>query len=453
MSHEATTKDRTLDVTSGVVWQQLLQLLWPVFLGSFITQAYQLVNTFVVGRFATTEALGGIQATSSVYELIVGFCVGVGAGCAIIVGQYFGAHDEDRLRVSVRTSMALAVAIGAVFTIVGLLSIEPLLLALGTPEELLGEALNYSRLFIVTLVFELIYSIGAGVLRAVGDTRTPTVVLTISLVLAAVLDVLFVAVFGMGALGCGISYLLSFIEAAAHMVWCLMKVSDSWGLDLHDLRPDLKIARTMLLTGLPLGLQSSAYAISNLIVQSSINSFGSTVVTGWGLAARIDGIIWMVAESLGISVTTFCAQNYGARNEGRIRQGLKESLVMSVALIGGISAVVVLLSEPIAVFFVGEGPVAVNATTLLHVIGPTYFLYSFTCNISGAIRGTGESVSPMIVTLLGTCLLRIAWVLLVMPVHHTQLALMLCYPFTWIVTDVAFVVLWRSGRWLRPAKE
>ena len=448
MARETTVKDRTLDTTSGVVWQQLLQLLWPVFIGSFITQAYQLVNTFVLGRFATTEALGGIQATSAVYELVVGFCVGVGAGCAIIVGQFFGAHDEDKLRVSVKTSMTLAVVIGAIFSIVGIIGIEPLLLALGTPKELLGEALDYSRLFLATLVFELIYSIGGGILRAVGDTRTPTVVLVISLVVAAALDILFVAGFGMGALGCGISYLISFIEAAAHMVWCLMKASDTWGLDLRDLRPDMGIARSMVLTGLPLGLQSSAYAVSNLIVQASINTFGAVTVTGWGLSARIDGIIWMVCEALGISVTTFCAQNYGARNEARIRQGLKESLIMSVALIGGMSAVVVLLSGPIATFFVGPGPVADAARTLLHVIGPTYFLYSISCNISGAIRGTGESVGPMVITLLGTCVLRIAWVLLLMPAFHTEFALMMCYPFTWIVTDIAFVAYWRSSRWL-----
>ena len=446
-------KARSLDVTEGVIWRQFLQLFWPIFLGSAVQQAYQLVNTFVVGHFAGTDALGGIQATQSLNELAVVFCVGVGAGCAIIVGERFGARDDEGVSVASHTAMALAVVIGLVVTLAAQLVLDPVLRFIHTPEELLWESLAYSRMFLAALTLTLVYNMGAGVLRAVGDTRTPALILGVSLLVAAGLDMVFVAWMRLEAFGCGLSYLLAYAVAALLVVAYLMRSEGPWRIELRRLRMDGRCARRMLVTGIPLGVQSSAYSVSNIVVQSSINSFGATVVTGWGLSARIDGIIWLVADSLGTAVTTFVAQNFGARRWGRIRDSLKVSLAMSFLVVGGLSAVIVLAAEPLARFFVADAGVVAACVTLLRGIGPFYCLYSVSANISGTIRGTGESLRPMLITIAGTCLLRVAWVLLVMPLHHSQVALMLCYPVTWVVTDLAFAWYWRRGAWRRVMRD
>ncbi len=446
------TETDSLDVTEGVIWRQLVMLLWPVFVASFVQQAYQLVNTFVVGRFASTVALGGMQATQSITELAVGFSVGVGAGCAVIVGQSFGARDEARLSASSQTAMALSVVIGLVVGILGLLGIEPLLLLIDTPESLMSEALGYSRLVLAALPFVLVYNMGAGIMRAVGDTRTPTRILAVSLALSAVLDMAFVAGLRLESAGCGISYLLSYLLAAVLTVAHLAREGAPWRIDVRHPAFDARIAKKMLLTGLPLGVQSSAYSISNIVVQSSINQFGAYLVTGWGLANRIDGVIWQVADALGIAVTTFSAQNYGARRYDRMRSCMRISLVMGTVLVGGLALVMLLLAGPIARFFVSDEQVVRPCLELLGIVCPVYSLYSYSDNVSGLIRGSGESLRPMIVTLTGTCFLRIAWVAFLMPLSHTEFMLMMCYPVTWAATDVLFLWYYLRGRWLNNAR-
>lgn len=446
--------DGSLDVTHGVIWKQLIQLLWPVFVASFVQQAYQLVNTFVVGHFASSVALGGIQATQPFTDLAIGFCVGVGSGCAVIVGQYFGAKDDERMHVASCTAMVLALIIGFAVGLLAFVLIGPLLRIVRTPAELMGEASAYGHLFFLALPLSLVYNMGAGIMRAVGDTRTPTVILAMSLAVAAGLDMVFVAALHLEALGCGISYLISYGVAALLTARQLAQVKGPWGVRPSELHLDRRTARLMLATGLPLGIQSSAYSISNVVVQVAINSFNdASLVAGWGLAMRIDGIVWLLSDALGIAVTTFAAQNFGARNFERMRACLRDSLVMSFVVVEGIMGIIIVFAEPIARFFVSDPDVIAPCVEMLSTIGPYYFLYSISANISGIIRGSGESLRPMLLTLVGTCILRIIWIVTVVPIHHSEFALLLGYPITWTVTDVMFVWYYFQGHWLTHAEE
>lgn len=212
------TKDRSLDVTEGVIWRQLLQLCVPIFVSSFFQQAYTLINTFIVGQFAGKAAVGGIQATMALTDLAVGFTVGVGAGCAVICGQYFGAHENERLSASVHTAMSLALVGGLFFSAAGLLAIEPILRLMGTPADLLGESLAYGRCYFGAMVFSLVMNMGAGLLRAVGDSRTPSIIVAIGCVINVSLDMVLVVGLQLEALGCGIATATA-LAANATMTW------------------------------------------------------------------------------------------------------------------------------------------------------------------------------------------------------------------------------------------
>ncbi len=443
----------SLDVTSGVIWRQLLWLCVPIFLSSFFQQAHALINTFILGQFGGKLALGGVQATASLFELAVGFSVGLGAGCAVISGQFFGSRDDARLSRSIHTAMTLAIALGLAISAAGVIFIPQILELMGTPAELMGEAVPYSRFYAAAMVFSLILNMGSALLRSVGDTRTPALIIASGCLINAVLDFLFVAVLGLEAMGCGMATAITLAVNATLMTARLMRADGAWRLDPRRLGIDGRICRSMLATGLPLGIQSSLYSISNIILQSTVNTFGTDAVTGWGLSARLDAFIWMVTEALGVSMTTFAAQNFGARDYERMRRGYHTSLVITVALIGSMSALLVAFVGPLSRLFIDDPAVTGYTTLMLHFIAPFYAFYSIVDNTSGAIRGSGESLRPMLLTILGTVVFRVVWLLVVVPMHHTIETMLMVYPVTWILTAALFVAYHHWGHWLRHAED
>lgn len=442
----------SIDVTQGVIWRQLLALCVPIFFSSFFQQAYALINTYIVGQFGGKIALGGIQSTLSLSELAIGFCVGLGAGCAVITGQFFGQRDDDRLSRSVHTAMTLALIIGACISVFGVIFLPSILTLMGTPDELMWEAVAYSRCYFGAMVFSLVLNMGTALLRAVGDTRAPALIIASGCIFNVVFDLIFVAWFKMEALGCGIATALTIAINASMVLLRLMRADGPWRLEFSRLRIDPVICKSMVATGLPLGIQASLYSISNIIVQSTVNSFGADAVTGWGLAARLDGIVWMVTEALGVAMTTFSAQNFGARNYERMRRGYHTSLVITVTLIGSMALFLITFVDPLARFFIDDSTVVGYTSTMIHFIAPFYLFYSIVDNTSGAIRGSGESLRPMLLTVVGTVVFRVIWLLVVVPMHHMLQTMLMVYPVTWILTACLFVAYHHFGHWLNHAE-
>lgn len=442
----------SLDVTTGIIWQQLLLLCVPIFFSSFFQQAHALINTFILGQFGGKLALGGVQATASLFELAVGFSVGLGAGCAVISGQFFGSHDDERLSRSIHTAMALALVLGLTVSIAGALFIPQILTIMGTPDDLMPEAVPYSRCYALGMVFSLTLNMGSALLRSVGDTRTPALIIASGCVINAILDIIFVAVLHLEAMGCGIATATTLFINASLIVRRLTRAQGAWRLDVRRLGFDSRILRSMVATGLPLAIQSSVYSISNIILQSTVNTFGSDAVTGWGLSGRLDAIIWMVTEALGVSVTTFAAQNFGARNYDRMRRGYHTSLLITVVLIGSLSAVLVTFVGQLSRLFIDDPAVTAYTTTMIHFIAPFYVFYSIVDNTSGAIRGSGESLRPMLLTILGTVVFRVIWLLVIVPMHHAVETMLMVYPVTWILSAILFVSYHHWGHWLNHAE-
>ena len=443
----------SLDVTAGTIWKQLLLLCVPIFFSSFFQQAHALINTFILGQFGGKLALGGVQATASLFELAVGFSVGLGAGCAVISGQFFGSHDDGRLSRSIHTAMTIALALGLVISVAGVVFVPHILTLMGTPADLMGEAVPYSRFYAAAMVCSLVLNMGSALLRSVGDTRTPALIIASGCLINACLDILFVAVLGLEAMGCGMATAITLTINAVSMTVRLMRADGPWRLDIRRLGVDGRICRSMLATGLPLGIQSSLYSISNIILQSTVNTFGTDAVTGWGLSGRLDAFVWMVTEALGVSMTTFSAQNFGARNYERMRRGYHTSLIITVCVVGGMSAFLVAFAGPLSRFFIDDPAVTGYTTVMLHFIAPFYLFYSIVDNTSGAIRGSGESLRPMLLTVLGTVVFRVVWLLAVVPWHHTIETMLMVYPVTWILTAILFVAYHHWGHWLNHAED
>lgn len=446
-------KAATLDVTQGVIWKQLLILCIPIFFSSLFQQAHALINTFILGQFGGKLALGGVQATASLFELAVGFSVGLGAGCSVISGQFFGCHDEDRLARSIHTAMTIAFALGLALSVLGVIFIPHVLALMGTPQDLMAEAVSYARWYASAMVCSLVLNMGSALLRSVGDTRTPALIIASGCVVNAVLDIVFVAVLGLEAAGCGMATAITLLVNSVLITLRLMRSDAVWRLDISKLGIDTRIFRSMLSCGLPLAIQSSLYSISNIIVQSTVNSFGTDAVTGWGLSSRLNMFIWMVIEALGVAMTTFAAQNFGARNYDRMRKGYRASLAITIALVGSMSAILVAFVEPLSRFFIDDPAVTGYTSLMLRFIAPFYAFYSIVENSSGAIRGSGESLRPMVLTILGTVVFRVVWLLAVVPVHHTLETMLLVYPVTWVSTALLFVAYHHWGHWLRHAEQ
>lgn len=446
-------KDNAIDVTQGVIHKQLAQLMWPIFLSFLFQNMYGIFNSLIVGRFAGKIALGGIQVTMPLMDLAVALSLGIGAGCGVIVGQYFGEHDDKHLSQSSHTAMAISIWGGLAASVIGMFCVRPLLVLMGTPEELMSQAMDFGLWYFGALVFSIILNMGAAVLRAIGDSKTPLYVISSTCVTNIVLDYVFVAKLGMEAKGCGIATAISIATGAVAILHVLHKAEGPWKIEYNKLHADKKICSIMLKTGIPLGIQAGVYSVSNMIAQAAVNSFGADAITSWGLALRIDGIIWMIADSLGIAVTAFCAQNFGARNYDRMKECLKVSLLFTVFGIGGMAALIYATVPSIAAWFIDDTLVTNETARMIRVIIPFILFYSVADSYSGVIRSAGESVGPMILTIFGTCILRIAWIFIMVPKFKVIDMVLYSYPMSWVVTAALMAIYYHKGSWLEHSEK
>ena len=429
-------KSTAIDVTQGVIWQQLLSLCVPIFFSSFFQQAYTLIGTYIVGQFGGKLALGGIQATMVLTELCIGFCVGVGAGCAVITGQYFGQHDDERLSRSVHTAMTLALVGGIVFSILGIVFVEPMLVLMNTPHELLAEGVAYARCYFAAMVAALLLNMGTALLRAVGDTRRPLYCLAVSGVINVVLNLVFVILFSMSVAGVALATIISQTVSACMVTALLVKEKGPLHLDLGHLGFHAGALGQILRIGLPAGLQSTVFSLSNVVIQSAVNSFGSIVVAGNSAASNLEGFVYTAMNAFAQAAVTFTSQNMGARRYDNLDRVMRNCLLCSIVtglVLGGGAS---LLGEQLLHFYSSDEVVVTAGLARMHIICTTYLLCGGMDVLASCLRGRGYSVLPMVVSLVGSCLLRLVWIATIFRLFHTTTMLYLSYPVSWILTTL-----------------
>ncbi len=435
-------------IVEGVIWKQLLLFFFPILIGTFFQQLYNTVDTVIVGQYVGKEALAAVGTTGTVINLLVGFFVGVSSGATVIISQYFGADDRDNISKAVHTSVALAIAGGVIIMVVGFLSAHPVLVLMSVPAGILDDAVLYMNVYYAGIIANMIYNIGTGILRAIGDSRMPLYILIVCCLVNVVLDLLFVVAFRWAVFGVALATVLSQVVSAALIMARLMLTHDSYRVELKKIRFDAGILKNVIRIGLPGGLQSMMYSFSNLLIQASINGFGTDAIASWAAIGKIDGFIWMVMNAFGIAVTTFVGQNFGARRYDRVKRCTRVGLLMALGTTIALSALLYIFREPLLSFFTGDDEVVRIGANFFTILAPSYFTFVFIEIFSGAIRGAGEALQPMLITCFGVCGLRIAWLLIAVPIWHTMEMVAANYPVTWVITAVVFIVYYARMNWL-----
>lgn len=426
-------------ITEGVIWKQILLFFFPILIGTFFQQLYNTVDAVVVGRFAGKVALSCVSGSSALtINFIVGFFTGLSAGATVIIAQFYGAKDAERLDQALHTAYAFAVTGGILFGALGFWFAPEFMRWMNTPEELVQDSLLYVRVYFAGLVFVFVYNIGAAILRAIGDARRPLYYLMICCLINIVLDLTFVLGFRLGVLGVAVATLISQAVSAVLVTRALMYHTANLQLRLHSIRFRWNLLSRILQVGLPTALQSSMYGISNMIIQAALNRFGVDTVAAWGAFGKIDALVWMVFGAFGIAITTFVGQNYGARKWPRIRKGVRITLAMCFCSIAGLSILILVFGRFLFGIFTTDADVISIGVRMMRVISPTYALFTFIEVDSGALQAQGHVLTPTIITLCGICLFRAVWVS-VIAAGDTLERIILCYPLTWAVCAVLFI--------------
>ena len=443
----------TGDITQGVIWRQLLAFFFPLWFGTFFQQLYNTVDTLVVGRFVGKVALAAVGSTGVIVNLTVGIFTGLSAGAVVIIAQQFGARKWEDVHKSVHTTMLLGVIVGAFFMAAGFILTPWALRAMGTTQEAMPGAVLYLRVYFLGMVPNVVYNMGTGVLRAIGDFRRPLYFLIAASGCNIVLDLVLVLGFHLDVAGVAIATVASQLLSAVLVVVSLLRAEMTpYQVFPRQLRLYPDSLRGILLIGVPTALQSVMYSASNIVIQAAINSFGTDAVAAWTAYGKMDVLFWMTVTAMSQSITTFAGQNYGAGQYGRVKRGLWVSAGMLGLFTVAISAVYVLLARPILTIFTPDAAVLDVGVDMVRFLAPSYITYILIELIAGAVRGAGKSVGPMLIDVFGVCGLRLAWLFLVVPVHHTLPAVMASYPITWTVTSVALLCYYRFSHWLQPPR-
>lgn len=450
----ASNPDNQNKITEGVIWQQLLLFFFPILFGTFFQQLYNTADAIIVGRFVGKEALAAVGGTTgTLINLLVGFFVGLSSGATVIISQFFGAGQGDRVSSAVHTSIAFSFVSGLILMVVGIFGAPLALEAMGTPPAIMDYALLYIRIYFLGIIPNLLYNMGAGILRAIGDSKRPLYFLIVSCFVNIILDFVLVVGLKMNVMGAAFATIFSQLASALLVMATLLKTEDCYKLIFKKLHLDMEMIARIIQIGLPAGLQSVMYSLSNIVIQSSVNSLGTDTIAAWTAYGKIDSVYWMISSALGISITTFVGQNYGAGKHDRVYKGIRVCLLISFLMTIGLSIMLYFGGHYVYLLFTTDQAVMEKGIEILHFLVPTFITYIFIEMYSGALRGTGDCWIPMIITALGVCGLRILWVIVAVPFYPDIKTVIFSYPLTWIITSVSFIIYFRYFSRLKKAKK
>lgn len=438
MDTQATGVERNA-ITEGVIWKQILLFFFPILFGTFFQQLYNAADALIVGRFVGKEALSAVGGgTGTVINLLVGFFVGLASGATVIISQYYGAKRGEMVGYAVHTAIAFSLVGGLVMTVCGLLSAPWILQAMDTPEDVLEPATLYIRIYFLGMVGNLVYNVGSGILRAVGDSRRPLYFLIVSCLTNIVLDIVLVVALHMGVAGAALATILSQLLSAVLVIWVLMRTKDMHRLELKKIGFDWRMFKRIIRIGFPAGLQSVMYSLSNIIIQTAINGEGTDTVAAWTVYGKLDVVFWMIVSAFGIAITTFVGQNYGAGKIDRVRKGIRSCLGMTVVSTVVVSTLLYVTCGGIYTLFTDDTEVLRIGVEMTRFLVPTYITYICIEILSGALRGVGDCWIPTLICLTGVCLIRVVWIMAAVPRIPGVGSIIFSYPLTWVITTVLF---------------
>lgn len=440
-------------MTEGTIYKQILRFSFPLILGNLFQQLYNMVDSIVVGNFIGGNALAAVGAGAPIINLLIGLFLGLTAGASVVISQFFGAQDSKKVSQTVHTAAAFTIIFGAFLSIFGFFMVNHILRWIHTPDEIFEQSSLYLRVFFSGIIFMAVYNMGASVLRAAGDSRTPLYYLGVTCFLNIILDLACIIVLKMGVEGVALATIVSQAISAVLVVRKLTRSTQSYQLVFKKIRLHPARLKQILIVGIPTGFQQVIISLSNVIVQSYVNSFGAAAVAGWSAYSKLDGILFLPVMSFGLTTTTFTGQNIGAGRLDRVRQGVRVCLLISCSFSILSMIPVYLLGDHILKVFCKEPDVLYYGVYMLRGMIPFYFLLAFVQIFSGAVSGAGHSFASMVVMVSSMCGLRIVVLWLLAP-HATGVDfIFIAYIISWAACALCLGIYYLSGRWKKGITE
>ena len=432
-------------IGNGPIGKQLVLFFVPVWLGLMFQQLYNTVDTLIVGQFVGTNAVAAVGNVAFVVQLIIGMCAGIANGAGVIISQHYGAEKHEQVKIDIRCSLVIAVAGGLIFSVLGVAVSEMSVRLLNTPGEIVADSVTYLQVYFWALIPALIYSFGTAILRGMGDSRRPLYVLIVASVVNIVLDLLFVVVFNWGVFGVAFATDIAQIVSAVMVMVLLIRAQPG------ALKGSIKypvVYRNIFRIGIPTAVQSMMYSFSNLLVQAAVNSFGTAVIAAWTIYGKVDCLNWMTTSAMGTAVTAFAGQNFGAGRYDRVKKCARLGNLYLGAAVLVIVIVLYVGAYPLFEFFSNDAQVVQLGAEQMRFLTPAYLLYFPVEVLTGSLRGCGDVKIPTIVSIIGTCLVRMLWIAFVVPVWNTMEAVMMCYVVSWTLVTGFFIVYFAKAKWM-----
>lgn len=436
MTKEVQANKYEIDMCNGTIMDKLISFSLPLMLSGILQLLFNAVDIVVVGRFTGSQALAAVGSTTALINLFINLFIGVSLGANVLAARYYAAGKQKEMSETVHTAMLFALISGCVMVLAGLFFSRGALELMDTPDDVISQAALYMKIYFMGMPFFMLYNYGAAILRAVGDTKRPLLFLVISGAANAALNLLLVIVFSMGVAGVAVATVISQCISCVMVLSCLIRTESSYQLTLKKLRIRPAYLLQIFQVGIPAGIQSTVITFSNVLLQSSVNSFGSTAMAGYTAANNIFGFLYTSINSVSQACMSFTSQNYGAGKKKRMDLVLRDCLILTVViglLMGG--GAYLFGPELLHIYTSDEAVIACGMEILLYTT-VTYFLCGIMDLIPGALRGMGRSAVPMLLSVIGTVGTRIIWIYLIFPAHRSLAVLFISYPVSWLATII-----------------
>ncbi|MBC8587783.1 MATE family efflux transporter [Paratissierella segnis] len=429
----------------GKISKSIILFALPILLGNLFQQLYNVVDSIVVGNVLGKEALAAVSSTGSLINLIVGLINGIFVGAGVIIARYYGAKNNKSLPKAVHTTIAFGFIAGIIVTAFGVIFTPWLLKLMGTPSDVFADSVTYLRIYFTGGIGIVMYNACVGIFQAIGDSKRPLYYLIVAAITNVVLDILFVAVFNFGVGGAAVATVISqFISAILGFIK-LTKVDGDYKIYIKKIKIDGEMLKILMKMGLPTGIQNSIVAFANVIVQSNINQFGSIAMAGSGSYSKLEGFAFLPITSFSVALTTFIGQNLGAKQYDRAKQGARFGIIAGVSLAQIIGIIIWIFAPKLIGLFNSDPAVIEQGVIRARIICLFYFLLALSHCLSGILRGAGKTNIPMIVMLVSWCLIRIAYITIMVKIIPDIRVIFWAYPLTWFISSVAFLVYYKKN--------
>lgn len=438
---------KTHQMTEGPIARTILLYSIPLILGNLLQQLYNAADSLIVGNFVGDRALAAVGASGNLIFVLIALYLGASSGAGIIIAQLYGSRDRERLGIAVHTTITLALILGTVIMIAGIFVAPALLSVLGTPTEVMPQAILYLRIFFGGMIFNVVYNMAAGILNAVGNSRRSLVYLGVASITNILLDLLLVAGMKLGIAGAAIATDLSQLLSAILVLRFLQKTSEDYRVSIKDLHLNVPMAVRIMQVGIPTAIQNAVIGLSNLFIQAGVNSYGTAAVAGFTAYMKVDGFNIMPIMSFSLAATTFTGQNLGAGKCDRVKKGMRTVVLMGLIYTACMTGIMLLFAKSIIGWFSNDPEVIAYGVIAVWSLAPFYTLLSLIHDLAGTIRGTGHTVEPMLIILFSLCLFRIFWIHLIAPRFGSIWGVLYTYPSSFLVGAILMSLYAWKGRW------